>query len=576
MDKKKFNNAIEKSENLANEKTGPYFAPNDEIYANRSIIGTFGDDNIDKIPDKGESEALFKKQNDERIKEKKREMRALEKEKIKRAKLRKREELLSKKQADEKENSNKNFKEEESARKIANKREKRRKNNSNSVTGWIVAVVSLSTICLALTTTLIYNNYSRSQGEIMLANGYARNFYDLVDYVDNIDINLSKLTLSNDNDNKQKILTDIITEANLAENDLASLPIEDSSKYNTMKYLNQVGDFSKYANNKLIDGLSLSEKDYETLNELKKINLNLKNSLHELSDDLGENFDFSTLLLGEANNPVLVAFSELEYHSLEYPKMIYDGPFADEPEQMDRKGDKKAEKCNEISKEEAIKRFEGYFSDYQITDATVNGVAEGKKFKVYNVEAKAFGQDIYAQISMDGKLVECNFYHPSKKQVLTGDECIVVANAFLKKCGYKSIKAVWTTIDNNTAYINFASVNEGGEIIIYADLIKVSVCMESGIVCDVDARLFIENHTRREIPSPALTVEQAEKKLSKEISVESSRLAYIPLPSGSERLAYEFFGRCSEGEFYIYVDAITGHELTIFKVVESSNGRLLL
>ena len=45
MDKKKFNNAIDKTEDLANEKTGPYFSPKDEIYANRSINDMFIDEN---------------------------------------------------------------------------------------------------------------------------------------------------------------------------------------------------------------------------------------------------------------------------------------------------------------------------------------------------------------------------------------------------------------------------------------------------------------------------------------------------------------------------------------------------
>ena len=147
---------------------------------------------------------------------------------------------------------------------------------------------------------------------------------------------------------------------------------------------------------------------------------------------------------------------------------------------------------------------------------------------------------------------------------------------FLNKCGYKSIKAVWTTVQDNTSYINFASVTDGGEIIIYGDLIKVSVCMGSGRVCDVDARLYLKNNKERKIPNPEITVEQAERKISHDITVKTARLAYIPMPSGIEKLAYEFSGSGNDGEFYIYIDAITGHELQIFKVVESSDGRLLL
>jgi hypothetical protein len=41
-------------------------------------------------------------------------------------------------------------------------------------------------------------------------------------------------------------------------------------------------------------------------------------------------------------------------------------------------------------------------------------------------------------------------------------------------------------------------------------------------------------------------------------------------------LAYEFYGEGNDGGFYIYVDAQTGKELVIFKVVSTDDGNLLL
>ena len=579
MDKKKFNNAIEKTENLSSEKTGPYFSPQDEIYANRSVNDIFTDDNAPESMDKGKKEALLNMQEKERLASQRRVLKSEEKERLKELKIRNKEERRKrrdymKQQARENRLKNNN---EKNARLIAERREKRKMRSSRGIGGWIAAVVSLAMVCLVLTTILIYGTYMRGGGEIMLSNTYSRSFYDLIDCVDNIEVNLSKLTVSNDNDNKQKILSDVIVEASIAENDLASLPLEDGAKNSTMKYMNQIADFSKYLNNKLIEGHSFNESDIATLKELRKINSNLQKSLHELADEMGEKFDFSTLLLGEEDNPMLIAFNELEYHSLEYAKMIYDGPFADEPEQNTKDNGKTyEEQAEKINKEQALRLFEKYYSDYNLSEIEISGMAEGKDGKCYNIQANAFGKEFYVQISESGKLVMSNFYHPTTNKAYDTDECVIIATAFLNKCGYKSIKAVWTTEENNTTYINFASVTEGGEIVIYGDLIKVSVCMGSGLVCDVDARLYLKNSKPRKIPNPEITVEQAERSISQNITINTARLAYIPMPSGKERLAYEFWGSGSEGELFIYIDAINGHELQIFKVVESSDGRLLL
>ena len=55
---------------------------------------------------------------------------------------------------------------------------------------------------IILSTILVYDVFMTSGGEKMLSNVYSKNFYDLVGYVDNIDVNLSKLTASKDEENR--------------------------------------------------------------------------------------------------------------------------------------------------------------------------------------------------------------------------------------------------------------------------------------------------------------------------------------------------------------------------------------
>lgn len=558
MQGKRFNNAIEKAENLSSDTKKAKGHLQDSGYENNEEVLVAQKHELDRA-----NEAVL-------LAEQKRAKREDVKNEALRLKAeRERQKARLKYERMRAEEERKTQREQERDR-------RRRERGSRGIGGWLAAVISLGCICLILTTVLLYDVFMTGSGEGMLSNVYSKSFYDLVGYVDNIDVNLSKLTASNNDENRQKILCDIMVQANLAEADISALPLEENSKQSTEKYMNQVGDFSKYLNNKLIEGDSITEEDEKILSQMKKINYELRSKLKDLQSEIGDDFDFITLLSGE-ENPVLNTFNELQYHSVEYPKMIYDGPFADEPEESATDNTQKAEKGKEISKEEAIKIFEKCFADYNPTEIKVSGMAEGRKLNVYNVEAKLGEEEIFAQISDSGKLVMVDSFTAPKEKKFNRDECIENAYKFLQKCGYKSIKAVWSSSGKeNITYINFASVAQNGEIIMYSDLIKVGVCMNSGRVCDMDAHLYILNHKEREVPEVKIEVEDAERKISPNIEVESARLAIIPVTNSKERLAYEFYGKGDDGAFYIYIDAQTGKELKIFKVISTDDGELLL
>ena len=61
----------------------------------------------------------------------------------------------------------------------------------------------------------------------------------------------------------QRYLVDTAINSELAENSIQQLPLHDESKYYTTKLINQIGDYSKYINNKLIMGEQISASDME-------------------------------------------------------------------------------------------------------------------------------------------------------------------------------------------------------------------------------------------------------------------------------------------------------------------------
>ena len=75
-------------------------------------------------------------------------------------------------------------------------------------------------------------------------NQYNMAFYELVDYVQNVETYLAKSLISTTPEHGAETLTNVWREANLAQSYLSMLPIESQELENTEKFLNQVSDYS--------------------------------------------------------------------------------------------------------------------------------------------------------------------------------------------------------------------------------------------------------------------------------------------------------------------------------------------
>ena len=119
------------------------------------------------------------------------------------------------------------------------------------------------------------------------------------------------------------------------------------------------------------------------------------------------------------------------------------------------------------------------------------------------------------------------------------------------------------------AVISFAAAQ--GETLLYPDLIKVQLRMDTAQVVGVEARNYLMNHTARGLLTPVLSQEEAREKVGPRLNVESVRLCLIPTDAG-ERLCYEFKGDYQGRTYLAYINALDGRQEQLFKVVETETG----
>ncbi len=394
---------------------------------------------------------------------------------------------------------------------------------------------------------------------------YSRAYYDLLDGTNDLDVKLRKVSVAATKAKQQSLLYEIWGAANLAGNNLAEFESNDDGLMKAVRFMNQLGDYSHYLALRLADGNALTSAEHDTLDKLGDVAQVFKQSLSKIQTGLDEGrlfMDESGNVLGDFSE----AFKEFADPAMEYPQMIYDGPFSDAME----KRETKALKGEDITEKQGADIISKLFGD-AATNVKYQGETNSD-IVTLNYAFDYHGEDAFVQLAKKGgMLVSFNVPSEEEQTSMSEPECCKNALSFADRAGFKDMQVVWVAEANGICYVNLAPVQNGA--IIYPDLVKIKVNPVSGIIIGADATHYVYNHVERDVPAPAITLAEARAKVKLPI-VGEGRLALIPLQETKETLTYEF--ECSkDGTYYVYIDANDGSEANILYVLDTAQGKAM-
>lgn len=443
---------------------------------------------------------------------------------------------------------------------------------------YIIIIVIISLIII--TGILGYFLYKKnSEVKLVSENLYNSNFYELLNYVQNVETYLAKSTISSSSTQGAEILTYLWREANLAQSYLASLPIESQELENTQKFLNQVSGYSYALSRKNIKGEDLSEEDVKNLEELHNYSMELENALNQLESELESGAitwdDLTSNGKDRFSQPVnanMDVFSALEENFHQYTGLIYDGAFSEHltsSEPRDLSGD-------EISEDDAKAKVAEFFGGENIKEIKTLEQSENTDIPAYNFSVTTNDEKNKAiSISkQQGKVVYSNFDREIEEEKINYEDANKMAQDFLKSKGFESMKETYYLNNSGVLTINYAYLQDN--VVMYPDLIKVKVALDNGEILGIETTGYLSNHTKRDIPKKIKTKEEAKKYLNKNLNIQSEGLAIIPTEYKTEILCYEFKGKVNEHEFMVYINAETGEEEDILVVYNTPNGILTM
>lgn len=406
-----------------------------------------------------------------------------------------------------------------------------------------------------------------------LEDAYAQRVLETQEHLQAIGLKLGKAPVAADARTQVELLAGISRQADSVVSGLSALPLSHIAMSDTLKFCNQLSEYAMVLALSVAAGQPLTEQETAELVSLESQCALLTGQFATARETMVAESLRLTARPGVFYAEAQAAQRPLEQvadpdSGMDYPSMIYDGAFSD----ARHYGSPKALGEGRIDQRQAMEAARAFVGEERVRSVEA-APDSGGALASYGVKLTLNdGVVLNAEVTRQGgKMLWMVPEHAAFEPGWTLEECAEAARDFLLDRGYGEMEANHYQVYDGLAVINFVAVQDG--VLLYPDLVKVQVRMDTGEVVGLEANNYLMNHTERTGLSPALSGEQALEKASSRLEAGQARLCVIPYREG-ERLCYEVPGRYEGREYRVYIDAITGEEAEVLMMVDSVGGRM--
>lgn len=390
----------------------------------------------------------------------------------------------------------------------------------------------------------------------------------LDEYLSNISTNLEKTVYASTSPMISNLATELFRETSNAKNSLLLLPTTESTVTSTYKFLSQVGEFIMSLERKATKGEEITKDEREKLKKLYEYCVSLNEKTSQMCYEMQHgSFSFeksdSVLAQGGAEKVYIGdGFDDAEQSLSDFPTLIYDGPFSSH---IENTKPKLLEGKDEVTKERAAAIAKKACSEDVTFSYEENGTIPCYVFQGENCTVgitKVGGKPLYMLNSQYAGEIKTGY-----------DDAIKTAEAYLKKIGYGDLKESYYFTDDGICTINFTAIQNG--IVLYADLIKISISLESGQVVAFDATGYVSNHESRTVNDAKVSQDETRDIINSDLEIIDIQKCIIPTEWKTENFCYEVHCKTeSSQELLVYINCETGAENDILILLYSDGGVL--
>lgn len=442
----------------------------------------------------------------------------------------------------------------------------------------ILIIVFSSTFAILMTLERTdYRNYLQGQ--------YSKNMFDLIDNVKNIRVDLSKSEIVGSREQQIVMFEEIFRHASSANDQLHSLPIGQETISETGKFLSQIGGFCYTLSKESAQGKTLNNSDYELIDRLKSESFSLETDLQKVTSDInkgGLNWgeirkQASGIISVSKIDDVSEQFKTIQKQVVEYPSLIYDGPFSDNILNIKPKVNSQ----KQVTEKQAEAMLVKAVGIKRIDSIKLETSPLGTKISTYRYTVKIKGRSakdavVTCEISKNGgEVVYLLDGREAKSSSINMKTAISIGEKYLNSIGYSNVTGTYTLKSDNVAVVNYIFKQNG--ILIYPDQIKVKIALDDGSILGVEAEKYLIAHQdKRNLGVPKVSRADAQKKVSSRLNITSVNIVVIPYESDKEIQCYEFSGNYRGDNFKVYINCDTGYEQKIIQIINTPEGELVM
>ena len=414
-------------------------------------------------------------------------------------------------------------------------------------------------LSIALAIALGFGGYSYVQMkeyEGRLREIYGGTVLSALRQMEDMQLSLTKALLSNDSLAAGQYLHTVSSGAGQLERSISLLPVAHRETRNALKFANQLSDYTA-----LLIGNNITKDQAEQM-------LHLITACDQSLLALSQNQESIIQRSARGQDDFYQGDNEENSYDsqVSYPTLIYDGPFSDglAPSSFQALGQ------TEITREQAHQIAVDFIGADRVS-AVSQGADMGGDIPCYGVTLHLHDHVTLecAVTCRGGKILWIAPDTADFLQEKSLEECRSSALSFLESRGYPPMESVSFQAYQGVMVIAFAPLQ--GETILYPDLIKVQLRMDNAQVVGVEARHYLTHHHPRGPLIPALSMEEAQGMVSDRLNITAARLCLIP-KNNREILCYEFQGDYQGQSYLVYINADTGEQEDMLKIIENSAG----
>ena len=447
---------------------------------------------------------------------------------------------------------------------------------------WIGALVLAFLISLGWG----YRGYSLA-GDYRLSaeNSNRRALTDFASHLDQLETDMAKGDVASNPAQKILYLSQVSSKSDAALKDFAQIPAEQTGLSYVGQFLTQSGDFARTLSQRIAGGGTITTDEEKTLRDMHErlmpVNQKVQDLLTRIDTEnlvwtdpdptIRQRLGFGAQIAEAAadgseapSKSVRSGLDQLDASLQKLPPFSYSGEYATRvvPKPLGLPS-------GNVTRDQAQNKARDFLSKVGYANSTPEFVGDSQgelggfmwKYKETHLEVSHKGGVI--TLYRDQRSIE--------PRTLSIQEASNKAKATLQALGWK---LVLTSTEDFGSYVQFDAVVEKDGVRIYPDKVRMMIALDNGQLIGLDAVPYYAFHHSRTFPT-RITMDQAVRKLRTNFKVLENRLAVIVKSGNKEVYCYEFRGRYQGEEYLIYLNAATGNEEKIQRIIKTPRGEFL-